>query len=438
MPHVTREAPRTSFRLWPGRRVALAIAPVFLVIAGCAGGDDGAEQLVSRTDSAGVAIVVNHGPDRPVPFALERTVTIAGGDAGQDPFGNLWERSVATDAAGNIHVLDAQNHRMHMYDTTGAHIRVVGREGGGPGEFRNPSELTVGSDGSAHVFDWGKGGLVHFAADGTGTDEPNAHGASRASVRRIAFDGEWRYVEAEDSGPPPGIPTGAIGPEPARAAIAPEGMSRRIVTARRGATSDTLATSDRPLHPMRQVPGCQVSVSLGPIFEPEFAWAAGGGRLAYVDGSAYRVDLVDSTRRRTSIRRDIPARPGSQALAEQEVGEFTVRWPGGGCTATAAAVVEQRGHAAIIPAVRSMIVAPDGSVWVKRFAVRDDTAAVDVFDPDGAYVGTLPHGSPFPAAFLPNGNVVVVGRDELDVSRVEVWRVARTGATQGNDESSPD
>ncbi len=418
---------------WRRRAAATTAAASAVIIAGCAGEQGtSSDAAVTRIDSAGVAIVMNHGPDRPGPFTLERRLTIGGEMDGVEAFGNLSDRVVDADAAGNLLVLDPQNHRLLTYDSAGARIRTVGREGGGPGEFRFPSALTVVGDGTAHVFDYGKRGLVTFAPDGTATEESLTSETSRAYVRRVEIDGTRRFVEAEDSGPPPGVPTGATGPAPPRTAIAPEGMTRRFVVAHAGGRQDTLLVSDRPLHPMQQVPGCRVSVSLGPIFEPVLAWAVGSGRLAYVDGSAYRADLVDGGANRVSVRRDLPMQPSTPALAEQDVGEFRVEWLGGGCSAPAAAVVEQRGVAPHVPAVRSMVIAPDGSLWVKRFAIKGDTAAVDVFGADGVYLGTLPHGSPFPAAFLPNGDLVVVARDELDISRIEVWR--RSPAVARNDQ----
>lgn len=88
-------------------------------------------------------------------------------------------------------------------------------------------------------------------------------------------------------------------------------------------------------------------------------------------------------------------------------------------------MVDHLGMAATLPAIRQVRVGPDGSLWVQRFAVKGDTALVDVFEPDGTYAGTLPEGTLFPAAFLPNGDPVFVARDDLDLSRVEIWRVVR-------------
>jgi len=49
----------------------------------------------------------------------------------------------------------------------------------------------------------------------------------------------------------------------------------------------------------------------------------------------------------------------------------------------------------------------------------------DAFASDGEYVSTLPPGSPFPSAFLPDDRIVAVDTDSLDVPRITVYRITR-------------
>lgn len=70
--------------------------------------------------------------------------------------------------------------------------------------------------------------------------------------------------------------------------------------------------------------------------------------------------------------------------------------------------------------------APDGLLWVVRGHVDGEEPAIDVFDPAGSYVGTLPPGSPVPLLFLPDGRLVAEETDELDVDRLVVYRLDRT------------
>ncbi len=52
---------------------------------------------------------------------------------GPDVFGSA--RNIVPDPAGRIWVMDGQAHELRQFDTDGTHIRTVGGEGDGPGEF---------------------------------------------------------------------------------------------------------------------------------------------------------------------------------------------------------------------------------------------------------------------------------------------------------------
>ena len=90
-----------------------------------------------------------------------------------------------------------------------------------------------------------------------------------------------------------------------------------------------------------------------------------------------------------------------------------------------AQLIEKRGIAPRLQAVDALRFAPDGGLWAVRGHVDGEEPAIDVFDPDGEYVGTLPPGSPVPLLFLPDGRLVAEERDELDVERLVVYRVER-------------
>lgn len=50
---------------------------------------------------------------------------------------------VVSDAQGNIFVLDRGDHRVQMFDPSGAYLRTLGQQGQGPGELASPTSLTV-------------------------------------------------------------------------------------------------------------------------------------------------------------------------------------------------------------------------------------------------------------------------------------------------------
>jgi hypothetical protein len=72
-----------------------------------------------------------------------------------------------------------------------------------------------------------------------------------------------------------------------------------------------------------------------------------------------------------------------------------------------------------------MRISPDGELWVQRFQLGPDaTGPIDLFDPSGAYAGTLPSGTQLPLAFLPDGRVLLREVDEVtEVERIAVGRM---------------
>ena len=53
---------------------------------------------------------------------------------------------IKADDAGNIYVVDEQAHSIKVFDKDGNHLKDIGREGEGPGEFMYPNEMTFIED----------------------------------------------------------------------------------------------------------------------------------------------------------------------------------------------------------------------------------------------------------------------------------------------------
>jgi hypothetical protein len=163
---------------------------------------------------------------------------------------------------------------------------------------------------------------------------------------------------------------------------------------------------------------------LPPLLAPELSWFAHGSRIAAISSARYEVAVHDGAKRML-VRRDIAPQPATLEIAQREVGD-SMRVSGGTqrCAIPPAEVAEVRGFAPVVPAVRNVVIAPDGGLWVRRGGPRLDAAPIDRFDRDGNYIGTLPAGTPLPIAFMPNGDVVASEKDkESDVERLVVYRV---------------
>ena len=358
-----------------------------------------------RTDSAGVHLVMNRGADRPLQLEFTPRLTLGGKDSGPEAFFRVSRGNVAIDGAGRIHVLDFETSTVAIFDSTGAFVRTLGGKGGGPGELQFPNGVRVKDDGTVAVYDFAKDGLIRWSPDGSVL--PTARVKATSPLSDVAFisDGlayTWTDYATEDT------------------------VQRTMLQVERGDSVASLAAIQRPRPALLEFKGCGIRISLPPLFSPEIAWATDGRRLAWTSGVQYEVTVLDAGGRRMLVRRDVAPQEATLDLARREVGD-SMRIRGGTlrCAIAPEEVAGARGFAPLVPAIRAVALARDGSLWVQRTTPRNDPAVVDVFTADGEYRGTLPAGSPVPIAFFPNGDIAAAEKNkEDDVERLVVYRVA--------------
>jgi len=445
----TRSVRLSRFFSVPGSRLAPGALAAVAVLA--CGGDDGGV-AVTRADSAGVEIVTSPAADRPLGWTLEEEFRLGGMDEGPQSFVSVNFDEVGADADGDLYVLDRQSHRVVVFGPDGSHLRSMGSEGEGPGELRFPVSFAVRGDGTAAVFDIGKGSMVFFGPDGGVLPQhPFTFYTEPGTLRHFALTPEGyavaRGMAGEDDDlrkielrawPEPSLTetSGAAtkGDEAGDSSRDPGGPE---VTA-----PDTVILTELRLpNPDMADFGC-MRIALQPLFTPVVQWDSEGSTLVATSDVSYRVDVfdLDGTHRR-SIRRDLPFRIATEAQAVAEAGTgMRMRSSAGTCEATPAEVVEARGYASQIPAIRNVLLAPSGELWVARLipgASADGTPEpIDVFDPTGAYLGTLPEGTPFPLLLLPDGRVAYAEKDALDVERLVIARVERRTSSDAADDGS--
>lgn len=83
-------------------------------------------------------------------FDLQEDLKI-GGDPTKEEYYFPRGASLTVDPAGNLFVADGGNRRVMMYDPTGKYVRMIGRQGQGPGEFAFPSGVFIDPDGNPIV-----------------------------------------------------------------------------------------------------------------------------------------------------------------------------------------------------------------------------------------------------------------------------------------------
>jgi hypothetical protein len=186
---------RDSLWVWSGACLVFAAA-----LSACGSAGSGDRDAFTVRDSAGVRIAESVAPtwrageawrlsDEPV---LE--VGMVDGPA-EYVLGNV--AGVLGTADGGVLVADGQAKNLRWYDAAGRHVRTVGREGAGPGEFRHVSRLVPYRADTVVVVDWMNRRLTFLTGDGTvirdestrtgdetGTDDPIAYAPDGSAILR--------------------------------------------------------------------------------------------------------------------------------------------------------------------------------------------------------------------------------------------------------------
>ena len=380
--------------------VSVAIVSALVCAVPCFG-----QTPPSRTDSAGISIVLNQDQDVELGWRFAERFRLGGEEEGPEAFYRVWVGLVATAADGTITVLDGDNYRVVQFSSDGEHLRSFGGEGEGPGEFSFPIQVVVDQSGLVAVHDVRKRALVPFDLDGQPLPEVTVAGIGL--MRHIAIDGDSLFYEVR------GRPRA-------------DGTRLLDVNLAVGADTSVVASSVEPPSTSQMFQDCGVSISLAPVLSNALSWRYSGRRLAFYTGPSYTVEIL-APESRTSLRRGIPVRRATEALARRSLGEGMKLGVGASrtCLIPAADLIEQAGIAETVPSISDLALAPDGTLWVKRWTFPDEPQLIDIFDSEGVYVGTLVGPKPFPLAFLPNGDVLAAETDDVGLQRLVVYSVSR-------------
>ena len=354
--------------------------------------------------------------------------------------GATWETfgevsSVAFGHDGTLFVLDEDPARVVAFDTLGRYQRTISREGGGPGEVRQPGSVMVFSDGRIGVWDYAKDAVLIFDADG-------------------------RFLDATPYDPSQGVPALPIYAMDDQSLVAiqttgatRQGAGRSIARFNLDGSRDVLhrawerPASDQDVGRQVGVGGLTLTMTGGasafPV--PVTLGVLGSGRLVVSDSIGYRIKVLasDGSVVQTVDRRIAPisVTPKMQ-IAERErqlaridvdlMGGSTITVSGGGGTVDPVAVrnalldaAKQRIDALMfpneIPVIERLAVDWSDRIWVQRAAPPNEEGPIDVLTADGSYMGTIAPGRfRMPAAFGPNDMIAYVELGEMGIQRVRV------------------
>ena len=359
--------------------------------------------------------------------------------------------SLGFDGGGNLFVLNPDVPIVAVLDRDGGLVRTLGRRGEGPGEFSGPDDIYVWRDGTVAVADRGNGSYVVFGPDGSFDRQVNMSAGNVADYGVMAFRSGAR-------------------PHPDAVALVARGMSnvvqdmfRRIESPNptigpRGLERLTLGSTGTTAEPIVQAgevrgpaPGEEASGATDEPrrFDPALLFdVLPDGSVAYSDSAGYSIKLVAgdgapigtisrpinpepvTPEVETTVRDSAMANferlygdPANPQGPDQAPPEFMAQM-----VAQMRADIEGMQFNHEIPVVISLRATWEGGLWVRRRRVGDPwegaVGVIDVWNPDGRYVGTLPAGDPpMPEAFGPDGLAAWVELDELDVPTIVVRRL---------------
>jgi len=155
-----RHEPR--FRMHPARDATLAaLAAAALALLAWIPAVLATPWKGQQVQKEGATHVMNPGTGVEAPATVElKELWRLGGESESDEefFGVISQ--IATDAKGNVYVLDAQLSQVKVYDSGGNFLRTVGHEGEGPGEFRRPGDMFFLPNGNLAVLQMIPGKIV--------------------------------------------------------------------------------------------------------------------------------------------------------------------------------------------------------------------------------------------------------------------------------------
>lgn len=391
-------------------------AASLLVVAGCSDARPRPAEWTSR-DSAGVWVVESGAPawEEGEGLVVDAEPEVVIGSASGNDAQQLYQvRGATVLPGGQIAILNSGTSEVRFYDETGAHLKTVGREGTGPGEFGWPSWIGRLGDTLA-VLDVSQGvgriTYLNFQGDLIGTEPLRSLGTAGSRPERMLPDGTLLQM-LEDGRYP--------------TTSGPFRREQRLVRWHNGAEeADTVAT----------LQGSDIfwdAEGDGMIWYPPFgrvtSIAIGADRVFVGDGERFVIDAYDfEGRHRLRVRAAVHRPPITDELVsrwteEETSGEWYRQRPGG--PAAVRRFYESMPRLEAVPAYTDIEVDPSGRIWAQRYEMPGDPRNLwIVLDADGRWLGqvALPGGLD-PLEF---GRDYVLGlvTDELDVEHVQFHRI---------------
>lgn len=350
-------------------------------------------------------------------------------DSGAATFGSI--SGLQADREGGIYVLDRQANELRIFDRAGTHVRSAGRTGEGPGEYTTANGLEWLSDDSLLVVD----------QEGNRYSILDRGGEYVRSVRRAlgffgwmfrgGIDGDYVYEAStirggmDDAGEPALLGTRLR--EQVVDARVPASEANVSEDAMPG-TMDTilLPSYDSPMYEAFSIRTDRGGMVMGVPFTgtPHYRLDGDGGVWVGHGGAPRLYHTTFDGDTLTEIILGTPPAPvTAEEIAEWESGPGVERFKELGGKLDLGRIPETK------PYFDGMTLDADGNLWL-TVPAAPDRAVFAVLDPEGRYLGQLSidgvSRDEYLTPVVKSDRLYFVGRDELDVPHVYVYRIMKS------------
>lgn len=394
-------------------------------------GTDGGPRWTATVDTVGDTIIVRTISGRvwesDKTLVSEVSIGVLDGDS-EYQFGDL--RAIAADADGRIYAYDAHVPVLRSYGPDGAWLRDIGREGEGPGEYKQPdSGLAILPDGRVAVRDPGNGRILFYSPDGEYLDYYRIAGSFSTGQPLVPDTAGvlTTYIITNL-----GVPV--LEWERGLARYHPDGTVDTLVSPDLGFETPVISGQHENNSSSNYVPYTP---------KQETAYSRFGYYVVGISDD-YTFDLLrpKGVLRMGRAYEPVPVDPADAAIERERLTQnFKQRFPGWKWNGPPIPGVK--------PAYHGFFPAEDGRIWVhvpapsERYMDADEQRAeeerldrpvnpyrepvrFDVFEPTGEYLGQVstPQGfSLYPRPVFRGDTAWGVVRDEFDVQRLHRFRL---------------
>ena len=386
-------------------RCVLTVLLLTSVAVGCAEGPASVDQVLRVTEDTVGGVVQVRNSGNPPEWRLEPVLRLGTVEGGPEQFGRI--RSLVADGEGNVYIAENFAHEVRVFGPDGNHIRTIGRQGQGPGEFGDlyslawlGENLAAMDPANARIATLSRGGewlgsTQHFAITGP---------ASIVRLHPVGTEGFYApFVDSNRSGLPFFRVTTSGSADTIPAPQRPDGAESTGVVCHR---------------PDGGIQG--ISLPDGPGLT--YAFPPAGGVVAVSWTDEYRINLLhhggDTLRVITRERPGIPYPDSLWHEVMEPFLELRENFPGARCEPSSPERPRYRAP------LRHLVFDVNGELWVE--AAVEDGFQWDVFDANGRLLGSAK--APARAQRIPpyvrDGYLYQVEVDEMGVEHVGVYRLA--------------